>query len=75
MKLGEVKTTRPNLTRYFEQMTARKWKDYSGRPIRNIVSYVEMNFAANARDRDIAKEKLAEICFEPGSVFIPYRKH
>ena len=75
MQLGELKTTRPNLTYYFEQMKNRGWKDFSGRPIRNIVSYVQMNFAANARDRDIAKEKLAEEGFEPGSIFIPNRKH
>ena len=74
MKLGELKTTRSNLTRYFEQMIKRDWKDYSGKPIRNIVSYVEMNFAAHARDRDIASEKLKEEGFEPGSVFVPYRK-
>lgn len=75
MQLGELKTTRPNLTYYFEQMKNRGWKDFSGRPIRNIVSYVQMNFAANARDRDIAKDKLAEEGFEPGSIFVPYRKH
>ena len=75
MQMGELKTTRANLTRYFEQMMNRKWKDFSGKPIRNVVSYVEMNFAANARDRDIAKEQLAEEGFEPGSIFIPYRKH
>ncbi|MBR0419295.1 MAG: phage replisome organizer N-terminal domain-containing protein [Erysipelotrichaceae bacterium] len=75
MQLGELKTTRGNLTRYFEQMQKRNWNDYSGNPIRNIISYVEMNFAANARERDIAKEKLAEEGFEPGSVFVPYRKH
>ncbi|MBR4421204.1 MAG: phage replisome organizer N-terminal domain-containing protein [Erysipelotrichaceae bacterium] len=74
MQLGELKTTRSNLTRYFEQMMKRDWKDYSGKPIRNIVSYVEMNFAAHARDRDIAREKLKEEGFEPGSEFIPYRK-
>ena len=74
MQLGELKTTRSNLTRYFEQMMKRSWKDFSGKPIRNIVSYVEMNFAANARDRDIASEKLREEGFEPGSIFIPYRK-
>ncbi len=74
MQLGELKTTRPNLTRYFEQMASRSWKDFSGKPIRNIVSYVEMNFAANARDRDIAREKLSEEGFEPGSIFVPYRK-
>ena len=75
MQLGELKTTRPNLTRYFEQMTSRSWKDFSGKPIRNIVSYVEMNFAANARDRDIAREKLSDEGFEPGSIFVPYRKN
>lgn len=75
MEFGEVKTTRANLTRYFEQMAGRKWKDYSGRPIRNIVSYVEMNFAANAWDRDIAREKLSDEGFEPGSIFVPYRKN
>ena len=53
MQLGELKTTRPNLTYYFEQMKNRGWKDFSGRPIRNIVSYVQMNFAANARDRGL----------------------
>ncbi len=74
MQLGELKTTRSNLTRYFEQMMKRSWKDYSGKPIRNIVSYVEMNFAAHARDRDIASEKLKEEGFEPGSEFISYRK-
>lgn len=75
MQIGDLKTTRANLTRYFEQMQKREWKDYSGKPIRNITSYVEMNFAANAKERDLAKEKLAEEGFEPGSIFIPYRKH
>ncbi len=74
MQLGELKTTRSNLTRYFEQMMRRSWKDFSGKPIRNIVSYVEMNFAAHARDIDIAREKLSEEGFEPGSVFIPHKK-
>ena len=74
MQIGRLRTTRANLTRYFEQMQRREWKDFSGRPIRNIVSYVEMNFAANARDRDIAEEKLLEEGFEPGSIFVPNRK-
>lgn len=75
MQLGELKTTRANLTRYFEQMMNRNWKDFSGKPIRNITSYVEMNFAANAKERDIARDKLSEEGFEPGSIYVPYRKH
>ena len=55
--------------------TRKLRKDFSGKPIRNIVSYVEMNFAANARDRDIAREKLSDEGFEPGSIFVPYRKN
>ncbi len=44
---GELKTTKQNLYRYFEQLMSRSWKDTNGKPIRDIVRYVQSNFALN----------------------------
>ncbi|MBR3251034.1 MAG: phage replisome organizer N-terminal domain-containing protein [Erysipelotrichaceae bacterium] len=44
---GELKTSKQNLYRYFQQLMSRDWKDSNGKPIRDIVRYVESNFAMN----------------------------
>ncbi|MBR0420814.1 MAG: phage replisome organizer N-terminal domain-containing protein [Erysipelotrichaceae bacterium] len=49
MKNGEIKTSKDNLYRYFDKLSKRGWKDNNGKPIRDLVKYVEMNFALNNR--------------------------
>lgn len=46
---GELKTTKLNLYRYFDLLMRREWKDSNGEPIRDIVRYVQRNFALNSK--------------------------
>ena len=49
MVKGELKTTKLNLYRYFDLLMRREWKDSNGEPIRDIVRYVQRNFALNSK--------------------------
>ena len=46
---GELKTTKIKLYQYFDLLMRREWKDSNGRPIRDIVRYVQRNFALNSK--------------------------
>lgn len=47
MKSGQLNTTKDDLYRYFDKLYERDWKDANGMPIRDIVKYVQINFALN----------------------------
>lgn len=50
MKNGQLKTTKDDLYRYFNKLYERDWKDSNGKPIRDLVKYVQTNFALNSRN-------------------------
>lgn len=50
MKSGQLKTTKDDLYRYFNRLYERDWKDSNGKPIRDLVKYVQTNFALNSRN-------------------------
>ncbi len=47
MKNGDINTSKDNLYRYFDKLSKRDWKDSNGKPIKDLVKYVEMNFVLN----------------------------
>ena len=47
MKKGELKTTKDDLYKYFAKLSDRDWRDSNGKPIRDLVKYVQTNFALN----------------------------
>ena len=49
MKRGELNTSKDDLYRYFNKLSERDWKDSNGKPIRDLVKYVQTNFALNGR--------------------------
>ena len=49
MKRGELNTSKDNLYRYFNKLSERDWKDSNGKPIKDLVKYVQTNFALNGR--------------------------
>ena len=49
MKRGEIKTSKDNLYRYFNKLAERDWKDSNGVPIKDLVKYVQTNFALNGK--------------------------
>ena len=53
-KCGEIRTCKESLMNYFKKLMMNGWKDSKGRPIRNIVSYVTMNFSLHS---NTAKEE------------------
>ena len=46
---GELQTTKIKLYQYFDLLMRREWKDSNGEPIRDIVRYVQRNFALNSK--------------------------
>ncbi len=50
MKSGQLKTTKDDLYRYFDKLYERDWKDSNGKPIRDLVKYVQTNFALNCKN-------------------------
>ena len=49
MKKGELKTTKDDLYKYFAKLSDRGWRDSNGKPIRDLVKYVQTNFALNSK--------------------------
>ena len=49
MKKGELKTSKDDLYKYFYKLSERDWKDSDGRPIRDLVKYVQTNFDLNTK--------------------------
>lgn len=41
---NEIHSSKESLMEYFKKMKVRGWKDYSGKPIRNIEGYIRSNF-------------------------------
>ena len=49
MLKGELKTSKESLYRYFAQLIERDFKDHAGKPIKDLVRYVQRNFALNCK--------------------------
>lgn len=50
MKNEQLNTTKEDLYRYFNKLSERDWKDSNGKPIRDLVKYVQINFALNSKN-------------------------
>ena len=53
----EISSSKESLIEYFKKMIANDWKDFSGKPIRNIEGYVRMNFGLHSNYQKSRSEK------------------
>ncbi len=53
----EISSSKTSLIEYFKKMIVNGWKDFSGKPIRNIEGYVRMNFALHSDYQKSKREK------------------
>lgn len=53
----EISSSKTSLIEYFKKMIVNGWKDFSGKPIRNIEGYVRMNFGLQSECQKSRREK------------------
>lgn len=53
----EISSSKESLIEYFKKMIVNGWKDFSGKPIRNIEGYVRMNFGLQSECQKSRREK------------------
>ena len=54
---GEISSSKISLIGYFKKMIVNGWKDFSGKPIRNIEGYVRTSFALHSQSQKRKREE------------------